>query len=87
MGNAGADAFDTGPLKRVEFEVGRVVIGANHFFKEEYLPIDCKPLHEMLGALIDKVPSEVRKTYDWAALVDAVVLKYSGVLAYVHQDS
>jgi hypothetical protein len=41
----------------------------------------------MLGALIDKVPSEVRKTYNWAVLVDAVGLKYSGVLAYVHQDS
>jgi hypothetical protein len=40
----------------------------------------------MLGALIDKIPSEVRKTYKWAVLVD-VVLKYGGVVAYVHQDS
>ena len=87
MGNAGANAFDPGPLKRVEFEVGRVVIRANHFFKEEYLPIDCKPLHEMLGALINKIPSKVRKTYKWAVLVYVVVLKYSGFFAYVHQDS
>ncbi len=36
-----------------------MVICADHSFKEEYRLMDRKPLHEMLGALIDKIPSKV----------------------------
>jgi hypothetical protein len=87
MRNAGANALDPTTLKCVKFEVGRMVICADHFFKEEYWLMDCKPLHEMLGALIDKIPSKVGKTYERAAFVCVIVLKYSGFFSDVHQGS
>jgi hypothetical protein len=49
----------------VELEIGKVMVRWNVFFPEEHPAVVSKALHEVLRSLQDKIPTQMRKAYQW----------------------
>lgn len=62
MRQAQPDRYDLGAVVGMIFEIGGMMICPDVFLKEIYLQIAAKPRHQMLRALQDEVPAQVRKT-------------------------